>query len=209
MKESKVGLRQATRSNKPRNNIQKGVYRTQYDNLMYRNLREFGMSELPPFFKRMLCAINPMRARRRAHTWQIPHRQRSAPEYTGDMTTNVPDTRQQLTDREQTPAEELANAITHGLGLVVSVVCLSVATVLAASRHNPWAIASVSIYGATLCLLYLSSTMYHSLQHPRSKQIWNVLDHSSIYLLIAGTYTPYTLGPLRTAGATMTIKTSR
>ena len=117
------------------------------------------------------------------------------------MTTDFQDKAQRATTREQTPAEELANAITHGIGLAVSIACLSVAVALAASRRDPWIIVSVSIYGATLCLLYLSSTLYHSIRHPRAKRLWNVLDHSSIYLLIAGTYTPYTLGPLRTAAA--------
>ncbi len=103
--------------------------------------------------------------------------------------------------REQTPAEELANAITHGVGLVLSLACLSAGVAFAALRHNLWSIISVSVYGATLCLLYLSSTLYHSRSQGPAKRLWNVLDHSSIYLLIAGTYTPYTLGPLRTAGA--------
>jgi len=101
------------------------------------------------------------------------------------------------TERDQTPAEELANAITHGIGLLLSVACLSVGVVFAALRHDPWIITSVSVYGAMLCLLYLSSTLYHSVQQAQAKRLWNVLDHSSIYLLIAGTYTPYTLGPLR------------
>ena len=57
----------------------------------------------------------------------------------------------------------------------------------------PMRVTSVAIYGATLCLLYLSSTLYHSLPPGRAKRIWNILDHSSIYLLIAGTYTPITL----------------
>ena len=116
------------------------------------------------------------------------------------MTTN-PKAPTPLVIREQTPAEELANAITHGIGLAVSAIGLAVGVTLATTRHDAWITCSVSIYGATLCLLYLSSTLYHSLRNPRSKRIWNVLDHSSIYLLIAGTYTPYTLGPLRTAGA--------
>ena len=117
------------------------------------------------------------------------------------MVTHMHDTAKHATVREQTPAEELANAITHGIGLALSVACLGVGVTLAALRHNTWATISVSIYGATLCLLYLSSTLYHSVRDPRAKRIWNVLDHSSIYLLIARTYTPYTLGPLRTAGA--------
>lgn len=103
--------------------------------------------------------------------------------------------------RDQSPAEELANAITHGIGLALSVACLSVGVVLAAMRHNPWTTTSVSIYGATLCLLYLSSTLYHSVRNPRAKKLWNVLDHSSIYLLIAGTYTPFMLGPMRETSA--------
>jgi len=99
--------------------------------------------------------------------------------------------------REQSPAEELANAVTHGIGLGLSVACLSVGVVLAALRRDAWCVASVSVYGATLCLLYLSSTLYHGTRHPRVKYIWNVLDHSSIYLLIAGTYTPFTLVSMR------------
>ena len=100
-------------------------------------------------------------------------------------------------DREQSPAEEIANAVTHGVGLLVSAACLSTGVAYAALRHDPWTIVSVSIYGATLCVLYASSTFYHSVRNPRIKHVWYVLDHSSIYLLIAGTYTPYTLGPLR------------
>jgi len=106
-------------------------------------------------------------------------------------------TSEQKIVRDQTPAEELANAITHGVGLGLAVTCLVVGVVCAASRGNPWTITSVIIYGATLCLLYLSSTLYHSARSPRAKHLWNILDHSSIYLLIAGTYTPFTLGPLR------------
>jgi hemolysin III len=103
-------------------------------------------------------------------------------------------------ERAQTPAEELANAITHGIGLLLSVACLSVGVVFAALRRDPWIVASVGIYGVMLCLLYLASTLYHAAQKPAAKRVWNVLDHSAIYLLIAGTYTPYTLGPLRERG---------
>lgn len=106
----------------------------------------------------------------------------------------------QKTERHQTPAEELANTITHGIGLLLAVVCLAVGVVFAALRHNPWTTTSMSIYGATLCLVYLSSTLYHGTTNARAKHVWNVVDHSTIYLLIAGTYTPFTLGPLRTCG---------
>ena len=95
--------------------------------------------------------------------------------------------------REQTLPEEIANAVTHGLGLLLSVGCLAVGVVFAALRHAPMRVTAVAVYGATLCLLYLSSTLYHSLPPGRAKHLWNVLDHSSIYLLIAGTYTPITL----------------
>ena len=95
--------------------------------------------------------------------------------------------------REQTIPEEIANAVTHGFGLILSVACLAVGVVLAARHGTVLTTISVAIYGATLCLLYLSSTLYHSLPPGRAKYIWNIFDHASIYLLIAGTYTPITL----------------
>ncbi len=95
--------------------------------------------------------------------------------------------------REQSVGEEIANAVTHGVGLLLSVACLAIGVVFAALQRLPMLITSVAIYGATLCLLYLSSTLYHSLPPGRAKRIWNIFDHSSIYLLIAGTYTPITL----------------
>ncbi len=103
--------------------------------------------------------------------------------------------------REQTPEEEIANTVTHGVGLMLSCACLALGVVFAALRGDPWIVVSVSVYGATLCLLYLSSTLYHGTRDRRAKHFWNILDHSAIYLLIAGTYTPLTLGPLRTNGA--------
>lgn len=103
--------------------------------------------------------------------------------------------------REQTPAEEIANTVTHGVGLMLSCACLTLGVVFAALRGDPWIVVSVSVYGATLCLLYLSSILYHGTRERRAKHFWNILDHAAIYLLIAGTYTPLTLGPLRTNGA--------
>lgn len=95
--------------------------------------------------------------------------------------------------REQTVQEEIANAITHGVGLMLSVACLAVGVVFAVLHSTPMITTSVAIYGATLCLLYLSSTLYHSLPPGRAKRLWNIADHATIYLLIAGTYTPITL----------------
>lgn len=102
--------------------------------------------------------------------------------------------------REQSAGEELANALTHGLGLLLSVAALTLMVVFAALRRDPWIIVSCAVYGATMVLLYLASTGYHSARPGRAKAIWNILDHGAIYLLVAGTYTPYTLGPLRNSG---------
>src|SRR5882724_4233841 len=93
---------------------------------------------------------------------------------------------------------ERFNSITHLVGSVLALVGTSVAVTLAARRGGATRIAAVSIYGAMLVLLYLSSTLYHSLRG-RPKEIFHVFDHCSIYLLIAGTYTPLTLTILRGA----------
>jgi len=93
--------------------------------------------------------------------------------------------------------EEIANTITHGIGLALSIVGLAVLVVLAASRGSAWQIVSCSVYSVTLVFLYTASTLYHSVRSPRLKRILRVVDHSSIYLLIAGTYTPFTLVILR------------
>ena len=103
-------------------------------------------------------------------------------------------------EREQTAGEELANALTHGLGLLLSVAALTLMVVFASLRRDVWIIVSCAVYGATMILLYLASTLYHGARPGRAKAIWNVLDHGAIYLLVAGTYTPFALGPLRTAG---------
>ncbi|OZG72378.1 hemolysin III [Hahella sp. CCB-MM4] len=99
--------------------------------------------------------------------------------------------------REQTLSEELLNAITHGVGLLVAVSAATLLITLASQEGDPWKIVGVSIYGGCLFLLYLASTLYHGIQHPRAKTILNVFDHCSIYLLIAGTYTPFLLVNLR------------
>ncbi len=93
--------------------------------------------------------------------------------------------------------EELANSITHGIGVVLSIAGLAVLTAFATLLGNVWHIVSVSIYGATQILLYTASTLYHSIPIPRAKQILRRLDHTAIFLLIAGTYTPFTLVNLR------------
>jgi len=93
--------------------------------------------------------------------------------------------------------EETINALTHGLGAVLGVGGLALLVVMAALHGNAWHIVSCSIYGATLVLLFTSSTLYHSCHGPRIKHAFRIVDHASIYLLIAGTYTPFLLVPLR------------
>lgn len=93
--------------------------------------------------------------------------------------------------------EEITNSILHGIGLGFAIAALTLLVVLASIYGGVWHIVSFAIYGATLVLLYLSSTLYHSFPHGNIKDIFQVFDHASIYLLIAGTYTPLTLIPLR------------
>ncbi len=101
------------------------------------------------------------------------------------------------TEKKYTTGEEIAHAITHGLGLLLSVAACSVMVILAAQRGNAWHITGVAVFGASLILLYAASTLYHSLTHTKAKRIFKFLDYSAIYLLIAGTYTPFTLVTLR------------
>ncbi len=89
--------------------------------------------------------------------------------------------------------EAIANSVTHGIGAALSIAGLITLTVLAALHGTARLIVSVAVYGATLTLLYLASTLYHAIPAPGARRIFRVLDHSSIYLLIAGTYTPVAL----------------
>lgn len=93
--------------------------------------------------------------------------------------------------------EELANSISHGIGAALGVAALSILVTLASLRGDAWRVVSFSIYGTTLILLYLASTFYHAFQGDRAKRIFRLLDHASIFLLIAGTYTPFTLVTIR------------
>jgi hemolysin III len=99
--------------------------------------------------------------------------------------------------RAQTGWEELANALSHGLGAALGVVATVVLVLVASAEADPYRIVAASIYGATLIALFGASTAYHSFQGPRVKAVLQILDHAAIYLLIAGTYTPFTLVTLR------------
>lgn len=96
----------------------------------------------------------------------------------------------------QSPPEELVNVLTHGLGMLLSIAGASVLIALASVYGNSWHIVSSSIFGATLIMAYAASTLYHSAWSVRSKRFLRDVDQAIIYLLIAGTYTPFTLGPL-------------
>jgi len=103
----------------------------------------------------------------------------------------------QTTDRLFTLGEEIAHSITHGIGAGLSIAGLTLLVALAVLYGNVYQIVSFSVYGSTLILLYLASTLYHGFQNPRLKRVFKVFDHASIYLLIAGTYTPFLLVGLR------------
>jgi hemolysin III len=96
-----------------------------------------------------------------------------------------------------TTAEELANSLTHGLGLLLAVVGLVVLVASAALHGGAREVVGCAVFGASLVLLYTSSTLYHSVRAPQAKRLLRTLDHSAIFLLIAGTYTPFTLVTLR------------
>ena len=93
--------------------------------------------------------------------------------------------------------EELASALTHGLGATAALAAGAVLITLAALFGNGWQLGASIVFGITLLLLYLASTLYHAVSHPIAKGRLKVFDHCAIYLLIAGTYTPFTLIGLR------------
>ena len=104
-----------------------------------------------------------------------------------------------MIDPPHDPVEERWNALTHGAGFALSLAG-GVALVARASGHDGWRLAGALVFALSLALLYLASTLYHAVPHPAAKRRLKVLDHCAIYLLIAGTYTPFTLTVLREHG---------
>lgn len=100
-------------------------------------------------------------------------------------------------DERYTPSEEVANGVTHGIGLAASVAGAVALVILAAPGGDAWRILSSGVYGLALISMYTASTLYHLSRKPGKKRVLRVLDHCAIYLLIAGTYTPFTLVGLR------------
>ena len=99
---------------------------------------------------------------------------------------------------QQSLGEEIANSVSHGVGFL-AVLAVTPVLVLGAIPHGAASIVGVSIFAATMAVLYLTSTLYHAFPHSRAKRMFRVVDHGAIFLLIAGTYTPFTLGILRGA----------
>lgn len=102
-------------------------------------------------------------------------------------------------EREQSRGEEIANSISHGIGLVAALVATPFLVLQAVRRGDTGFIVGASVFAATMVLLYLASTLYHALPIGKAKRVFRVIEHSAIFLLIAGTYTPFTLGVLRGA----------
>jgi hemolysin III len=97
----------------------------------------------------------------------------------------------------QMPGEEVANSISHGLALVLALVAVPVLVLSAMRAGDVRFLIGVTVFGATMVMLYLASTLYHSMTHEAAKQLFRLFDHTAIFLLIAGTYTPFALGVLR------------
>lgn len=99
--------------------------------------------------------------------------------------------------RQPTLGEEIANSVSHGIGLVLAIVATPILIAMALRAGNAWNAVGVSVFAVTMVLLYLASTLYHALTHDKAKRVFRLLDHGAIFLLIAGTYTPFTLGVMR------------
>jgi len=104
-----------------------------------------------------------------------------------------------LREREQSPGEEIANSISHGVGTLFALVAAVGLMMTAVQRDSAARIVGASVFATTMVLVYLTSTLYHALPRNRAKRVFQILDHSAIFLLIAGTYTPFTLGVLQGA----------
>lgn len=100
--------------------------------------------------------------------------------------------------RDQTLGEEIANSISHGVGFLAAVAVTPV-LIVKALPAGAASIVGASIFGATMMVLYLASTLYHAFPQSRTKRVFKIFDHGAIFLLIAGTYTPFTLGVLQGA----------
>ncbi len=102
---------------------------------------------------------------------------------------------ERIAHRAQSMGEEIANAVSHGVGFLATLAAFPI-LIIGAWQHGATAVVGAAVFGASMSLLYLTSTVYHSLRNERAKRLARIFDHGAIYLLIAGTYTPFTLGAL-------------
>jgi len=102
-----------------------------------------------------------------------------------------------LRERKQSRGEEIANSISHGIGTIAAIVGAVILMVIVVRGGDVSRIVGTAVFASTMVLVYLTSTLYHSMTRDKAKRVFRVLDHSAIFLLIAGTYTPFTLGVLR------------
>src|SRR5260370_31452402 len=100
-------------------------------------------------------------------------------------------------ERVPTLGEEIANTISHGVGLALAIEATPILIVAAVRAGSAWNMVGVSVFASAMICLYFASTFYHALRHDKAKRFFRVLDHGAIFLLIAGTYTPFTLGVMR------------
>ncbi len=100
-------------------------------------------------------------------------------------------------EASQSKGEEIANGITHAIGFLAALAAMPILAVEAVRHGDTWRLVGGLVFAASAALLFASSTIYHAIPHPRAKRVLRVLDHVSIYVLIAGTYTPLTIGVLR------------
>ena len=105
----------------------------------------------------------------------------------------------EVQERPQSFGEEIANSVSHGLGLLAALAALPVLVIAAYQRGGATAVVGASVFAGAVVLMYLTSTLFHALPQCRGKRVFQILDHSAIYVLIAGTYTPFLLGVLRGA----------
>jgi len=110
-----------------------------------------------------------------------------------------PDMKEESTSLHRPPSvgEEIANSLSHGLGLALAIIATPILIIAASRSGTAWNIVGVAVFAASMITLYFASTLYHALRHERAKRFFRMLDHGAIFLLIAGTYTPFTLGILR------------
>jgi hemolysin III len=99
-----------------------------------------------------------------------------------------------------TIGEDIANSVTHGVGVAASISMLTLLVMFAALWGDGYSLAGAIVLGISLVLLYTGSTLYHSLPFPKARHVFKIIDHCAIYVLIAGSYTPFTIGPLRAHG---------